>query len=95
MSVKGIWQSGIPREADDDFYQEGYLSSTPYAPSGDVHSFHLNDASFVARTPGPMAACLSACHSLAHIGGDLEVVGDPLDRVIFASTNWVRSCFLV
>lgn len=55
------------------------------------NSFCLCEAEEVANSSGPLSAALAACHSLTTDTSTLQVVGDPLDRVIFLSTNWV-SC---
>lgn len=44
----------------------------------------------IADLPGPLSAVLAACHSLTFDPSTCEIVGDPLDRAIFISTNWVR-----
>ncbi|CUT99643.1 cation transporting ATPase 13A3 [Echinococcus multilocularis] len=42
----------------------------------------------VANIPGPLSAVLAACHSLTFDLTTCKIFGDPLDRVIFISTNW-------
>lgn len=91
MSVKGVWHSGVPLPSDEEFHAEGYLSNSSSNTEG-TRSFSLEDAARVARSPGPMSAVLTACHTLARIGDDdPQIVGDPLDKVIFSATNWVRT----
>ncbi|EUB60737.1 putative cation-transporting ATPase 13A3 [Echinococcus granulosus] len=42
----------------------------------------------VSNIPGPLSAVLAACHSLTFDLTTCKIFGDPLDRVIFISTNW-------
>ncbi|VDL30878.1 unnamed protein product [Hymenolepis diminuta] len=51
-------------------------------------TFDLAKVEDISNDPGPLIASLAACHSLSLDPVSFEVVGDPLDRVIFASTNW-------
>ena len=39
--------------------------------------------------PGLMTVAMATCHSLTTIGG--EIMGDPLDLIMFEATGWVGS----
>ena len=39
---------------------------------------------------GPLIEAMATCHSLTIIEGQL--MGDPLDLIMFNATNWVRFC---
>ncbi|KAM7539239.1 hypothetical protein Aperf_G00000055473 [Anoplocephala perfoliata] len=57
--------------------------------SGLIHSpFDLIKIDDISNESGPLAASLAACHCLSFDPVSCEVVGDPLDKVIFTSINW-------
>ncbi|VDM34872.1 unnamed protein product [Hydatigera taeniaeformis] len=53
-----------------------------------LESHALSRVDQIANQPGPLSAVLAACHSLTVDPSTCEIVGDPLDRIIFTSTNW-------
>ncbi|VDO07249.1 unnamed protein product [Rodentolepis nana] len=53
------------------------------------NSLDLTKVEVISNDSSPFAPALAACHSLSLDPISFEVVGDPLDRVIFTSTNWV------
>eukprot|EP00741_Cyanophora_paradoxa_P005108 tig00000857_g4950.t1 len=41
----------------------------------------------VSTVEGPLLRCLAACHAITEVAG--ELIGDPLDLIMFQATRWV------
>nr|CUU97387.1 hypothetical transcript [Hymenolepis microstoma] len=52
-------------------------------------SSDLTKVEDISNDPSPFISTLAACHSLSLDPISFEAVGDPLDQVIFTTTNWV------